>query len=311
MVKIVFMTTTILQHNRVTWTNITQPTAVDIQTLGEKYPHFHPLNLQDCLTELEFPKIDQHADHLFLVTQFPRWDHNERISQICEVDIFVGRGTLVTSSLGNLKPLLALFERAQTDATYRETAMGQGASPLLYLIFDTLVNYCYPIMHKVNQNIRHIEQNLFDEDTQHILREVSIIRRDVIALRHILRPQIEVVQTLERGNWEFIHEDLDLYWGDISDHLLQIRAMLDEHMEVIGGLSDTIDTLASHRVDEVVRLLTIITILTVPFTVLPTIFGMNVRLPFETHPLPFFIINLVSILLTVFLIWYLRHRRWM
>jgi Mg2+ and Co2+ transporter CorA len=205
------MSTTVLTHGRVTWTNIIQPTLQELNQLGERYPQFHPLNLHDCLTPLEFPKLDQHDDYIFIVAQLPRWDPQEQLS---------------------------------------------------------------------------------------------------IALRHILRPQLDVIRELERGDWPFIHEDLNLYWGDISSHLAQQRAMLDEHFDVINGLSDTIHTLASHRIDEVVRLLTLITILTVPLTLISTVFGMNVQLPYGSHPLPFFAINALGIVATVLLLWYLRKRGW-
>lgn len=305
------MSTTILTHGRVTWTNIVKPTREDVEQLAARYPQIHPLNLNDCLTDLEFPKMDHHDDYLFLVVQMPLWDPQEKISQPAEIDIFVARGVLVTSHQGELKPLTRLFHSAQTDETAREQLMGRGASPLLYEILDSLVDYCTPIMHKVNQNLRHIEDHLFKEDTQHMLRDVALVRRDVISLRHIIRPQLEIVRQLEKGNYTFIHDDLNLYWSDIGDHLLQLRATLDEHYEVISGLSETIDTMASHRIDEVVRLLTLITILSVPLTLLATIFGMNTWVPGRENPIPFFGVNALGIILTFILIRYLRHKGWL
>jgi len=302
------MSTSIINTNRVTWTNIVQPTQQDIDELSRHYPQFHPLNLQDCLTDLEFPKLDYHDSYLFIVTQLPRWHVEDLICQPAEVDIFISKGCLVTSHQGDLKPLNELFVDIQQNPDAREKLMGQGASPLLYEVLNRLVDYCYPILHKVNENIRHIEHNLFGNDTPHILQEVAIVRRDVISIRHILHPQLDVIRQLEQGNWPFIHDDLDLYWGDIGDHLLQLRSLLDEHTEVIAGLSETIDTLASHRIDEIVRLLTIVTLLSVPLTVLTTIFGMNVQLPYGSHPLPFFIITVVGLLITVLVIWYLKRR---
>ncbi len=303
------MSTSIIETNRVTWTNIVHPTQEDIDELSRRYPQFHPLNLHDCLTDLEFPKLDHHDSYLFIVTQLPRWHPESLICHPAEIDIFITKGCLVTSHQGDLKPLTELFARLQADPDAREELMGQGASPLMVEVFSRLVNYCYPIMHKVNQNIRHIEHNLFGNDTPHILQEVAIVRRDVISIRHILHPQLDVMHQLENGNWPFIHDDLDIYWGDIGDHLAQLWSMLDEHTEVIAGLSETIDTLASHRIDEIVRLLTIVTLLSVPLTVLTTVFGMNVQLPYGSHPLPFYIITVMGLFITVLVIWYLKWRR--
>lgn len=121
-----------------------------------------------------------------------------------------------------------------------------------------------------------------------------------------------MIHALEQGNWPFIHDDLTLYWSNLGDHLARLKAMLDEQIDVVNGLSDTLDTLASHRIDGVVRILTLITILTAPLTLLATIFGINVDLlPKEFHPLLFLMVNVIGISLTLLLLHYLRQRRWL
>ncbi len=306
------MSTNIITHDRVIWTDISCPTPDDMAQLQDQYPQFHHLNLHDCQTDLEFPKLEPHQDYLFLVIQVPIWDEEEGVYRPSEVDIFLTRGTLVTSHAGNLRPLNELINQAQMDEHSRDKLMGRGASPLLYAIFQALVDSCLPYMDRVNQTIRHIEGHLFNEDTDHLIKDIAFVRRDVIALRHILRPQLDVVQRLEKGNWPFIQEGLHLYWSDISTNLLKLHALLDEQIDVIKGLSDTIDTLASHRIDGVVRILTLITILTAPLTLLATIFGINVELMSpEFHRLLFVIVNIVGITLTALLLWYLRRRKWL
>jgi magnesium transporter len=176
--------------------------------------------------------------------------------------------------------------------------MERGASPLLYDILIALVDYYAPLLEGAEQNIRHIEEDLFSEDTRHILNEIALARRDLIAMRRILKPQQEVIRQLARGNWPFIHEELTIYWGDIADHLAQHQAMLDEQIEVVSGLWETIDTLASHHIDEVVRVLTIITVLTLPLSLLSTIFSMNVEFPFRSYLSLFFIVIGAGVTLT-------------
>jgi magnesium transporter len=306
------MPTTILTEGRVTWTHIYQPQAEDMRQLSARYPHFHPLNLKDCGADLEFPKLDHHDEYLFLVVQLPRWNADERISQPVEIDIFIAKGALVTVLHEELKPFTDLFNRAQNDAEARAALMGRGASPLLYDLLNALIDYCFPILTRVDQNIRHIETMLFRDDTHHLLGEIAVVRRDVIALRRILHPQLDIICKLEAGNWSFIHEDLDLYWSDLGDHLTQLRAMLDEQIEVVCGLADTVDTLASHRIDRVVQVLTVITMLTLPLSLLSTVFSMNVRLPLYDQPVVFFCtVIAVAVSITLALLLWLRRRRWL
>jgi magnesium transporter len=188
--------------------------------------------------------------------------------------------------------------------------MGHGASPLLYRLLDALVEDCFPLVQQVERGLRKVEAELFNRDSRSVLHKIALLRRTVIALRHILRPQLEIVHCLERGNWPFIHEDLDIYWSDLSDHLAQICATLDQHAEVLAALSETVDTLASHRIDDVVRLLTVVTVLTMPLTLLATIFGMNVFIPFADHP-AFFVILGLGLAITVLLVLILNRRKWL
>lgn len=305
------MPTTVITHNQVTWTNVLHPTQEDIQALGSRFPTFHPLNLQDCLTELEYPKLDHYDHYLFLVVQMPYWDANERISRPAEVDIFVTEGHLVTSHRGDLKPLAEMFALVQSEDAARAEWMGQDASHLLYHLLNKLVSYCFPIVHKVRENLSHIEENLFNNDVQHLLHEIAILRRDIIVLSSIFDSQRNLIRALIKGEWPFIAKNLSPYWEDIDDHLGQLCQLIDIYAQVISGLSDTVDTLASHRIDEVVRLLTITTVLTLPVTLLATIFGMNILMPFSDHPLFFFIVVLIGIGATIWLVQYLRKRRWL
>jgi magnesium transporter len=305
------MTTTKLTHLEVTWTNIVPPTPDDLSQLAAHYPNFHPLNLKDCLTELEYPKLDHHDHYLFLVVQMPYLDQREKQLRPAEVDIFISHGSLVTSHRGELDSLQSMYAELLADETRRDDWMGGGASPLLYHLLNVLVDDCYPMAHRLGQQLRHIEENLFHNNTRHLLYEIASLRRDIIVLRNIVKSQNGIIQNLIQGNWTFIQEALDPYWGDISDHLKQLCSLTDQYSEVIDGLADTIDTLASHRIDEVVRLLTVTTILSLPVTLLATIFGMNIVMPFSENLLLFYIIVAAGIVFTVWLIWFLKMRKWL
>ncbi len=233
------------------------------------------------------------------------------MSRPAEIDIFITKDELITVHRGELAPMNEIFLEAQTDERARENLMAGGASHLLYQLLNRLIDYCYPIVKKVDKNLRATEDNLFKQSTREILEELALLRRDIISLRRILHPQIQVVKELEEGQWYFIHDELDLYWSDLSDHLAQLNAFLDEHAEVVHGLSDTVDALASHRIDEVVRLLTIVTVITLPLTVLSTIFSMNILLPFSQHSWLFYILIILGVALALIWIRFLRSRRWL
>lgn len=299
----------LLTHGRITWVNIEKPTSEDMSYLRQHYP-FHPLDLEDCLSRIERPKIDEYDDYLFLIMQFPIFDPSSRVSRPAEVDIFIGAGYLVTVHDGILWPITKLFDDCQTEETTRQKYMGKGASRLLHDVIDRLVDYCFPILYKVDANIREIEEDIFTEEVPGVVREISWVRRDIIALQRIIKPQIAIVANLEHKDRPFIREELDVYFGDVLDHLYKAWDMLEDHRDVIEGLSDTADTLTSYRINEVMKILTIISVIMLPLTLLSGIYGMNISLPLSRHPLSFLFILTLMILISGSMILYFRRRRW-
>jgi magnesium transporter len=300
-----------LIHGRLTWTHITNPTPGDVSRLHEAYPHFHPLDLEDCLSRIERPKIDEYDDYLFIVMHFPYWDRLERISRPGEVDFFLGTGYLVTVYEGELKPLHNLFLQCQTDGDSRERYMGSGAGLLMHTAVDRMVDYLFPILYKVDANIHTIEENMFGENIQRTIQDISLVRRDIIALRRIIRPQVPIMATLEQIDRPFIREDLDVYFGDTLDHLQKARDIVDDDAEVINSLADTTDALASYRINEVMRILTVISVIMLPLTLIAGILGMNVPLPLPLRPTSFWGVMGLMVCISISMLVYFRYRRWL
>jgi len=300
-----------LVHHNVTWVNITAPTPGDIDRLHEVYPQFHPLNLEDCLNPNELPKLDDYEDHLFVVVQLPLWDEINRISRPSEVHLFVGPDYVVTVHTNKLKPLIKLFEECQASQEARDATIGSSSGHLMHNILDALVDYISPILSKVDAKIQAIEENLFADDLRQTIQNISFVRRDVIALRRIIRPQISVMNSLEQEDRPYIKEGLGVYFGDILDHLEKASDAIEEDAEVLASLADTNDALASYRTYEVIRILTIISVIILPLTLIAGLYGMNVRLPFGDHPSAFWLMVGVMMFVSVAMLFVFRHRRWL
>ena len=300
-----------LTQEHLTWTDITNPTVNDIARLGKAYPAFHPLDLEDCLSRIERPKIDAYDDYLFIVMHFPIWDEGRNISRASEVNFFIGVGYLVTIHDGTLKPLTTLFDQCQNNPQSCPELVGRGAGRLLHTAIDRLVDYIFPILYKVDANILQIEESLFDDDSQHIIQEISLIRRDIIALRRIIRPQMPVIQNLELVDRPFIREDLDIYFGDILDHLQKASDLVNEHAEIIVSLADTNDALATYRINEIMRILTVISVIMLPLTLLSGILGMNVAFPFMDGFKTFWEVIGMMVLISFGMLIYFKYQKWL
>jgi magnesium transporter len=307
------MSITNVTENKISWVNIVQPTHDDIEHLRRYYP-FHPLDLEDCLSDIERPKVDEYEDYLFIVMHFPVYDPNKKISRISELDVFIGNGYLITLHHGELKPLLQLFQECQSDERARIRHMSKGAGQLLYGILDRTVDYIMRILVRVGGRINEVEDRVFTEDMRHIVEEISSVRRDVIALRRIIKPQIAVISNLERKDRPFIREGMEVYFGDILDGFSRAWDELEDHREVIEGLSATSESITSYRINETMRALTVISVVLLPLSLLAGIYGMNVQLPFAynaNNPYAFWGIMGLMLAIVVGLLIFFRAKKWL
>jgi len=307
------MTTQRITGERITWVNITDPTIHDVAWLRRNYPFFHPLNLEDMISHIERPKVDDEGDYLFVVMHFPLWDAVTRLSRASEVDFFVGRNFIVTVHDGVLKPLNQLFKASDTHPEERQSLLGKSAGHAFYVMVDNLVDYIFPILYKVDSNIRTLEEGIFDEESgAGIIRDIALVRRDTIALRRIIRQQIPILESVERTKTPVIHEELDEYFGDLLDHIQRARDIIDEDAEIISGISETADRLISHRLNNVIRILTVFSVIMLPLTFISSVLGMNVKFPFdEQHPDSFVVISGVMLLISLVMLFYFRRRKWL
>ncbi|MDE2853105.1 MAG: magnesium/cobalt transporter CorA [Chloroflexota bacterium] len=305
------MATRIIQHNPVTWTDIVHPSAEDVAALRERFPGFHPLYLEDVLSRIERPKLDQDDDYLFLVLHFPLWDSRDELSRASEVNIFVLRGNLVTVHNGTLKPLVTAFQRCEADESERERLLGRGINHALYSLIDQLVDYIFPILNKVDRRVHAIEDALFESDAKRVIQELALLRRDIISLRRIIRGQIPIILQLETCDHPILHEHMEEYFGDIADHLFKLRDIADENFEIVNSFADTADTLASYRINEVMRILTVISVIMLPLTLISSIYGMNIVLPFADDPHAFMITAAIMIIIVILMLAWFRKRGWL
>jgi magnesium transporter len=299
-----------IKHNNLMWINIEPPTEHETQYLAQNYP-FHPLDLDDCLSRIQRPKIDEYKEYLFVVLHFPVFNPEARVTNPSQLSIFISEDYVITLHKGDLKPIVALFRDCELNEDTREEHFSLGTGYLLYRIIDRLVDYCLPIISKISANIEKTEDNIFKSQRMpSAIGDISTLRRDVIAFRRIIWPMRAVVATLEPKIRRFTSMDMAPYFGDMIDHVDKIWDALDEFKEIIEGLNDTHDSLATNRTNEVMRMLTIIATVLLPLTLLAGIFGMNVPLPLDDSPYVFVLIFVVWVVIVTGMLYFFRRNRW-
>lgn len=292
-----------------TWINIEQPTEREIGYLARNYP-FHSLDLDDCLSRIQRPKIDEYKDYLFLVFHFPIYNKEARVTTPSQVSVFIGQNYLITLHKGELKPLVKLFRDCEINEEARQEHLSQGPAYLLYRIIDRLVDYCLPISNKILDNIEDVEERIFSNRGRSQIKEISMLRRDIISFRRIIWPMRAVIGSLEPKLRRFTKMELAVYFGDTVDHLDKIWDALDEYKEIIEGLNYTHDSLVGNRTNEVMRILTIIATIFMPVTLIASIWGMNIPLPFQNSSYSLLYIILIMIGIIGVMLYFFRRRHW-
>src|ERR1051325_5755818 len=263
-----------------TWIHLDAPSLTHAQDLAERYGG-HPLDVEDVMSKRQRPKVDDYADegYLFGVLHFPVYDRAIQRLNAAELDFFIAPAYLVTLPPVELLPVTRLFRRCEEDDAFRDQLFSKGSGRLLYEVLDDLFDYCFPILDKIGHKLDSIEDDIEDRRSEEIVRDISKAKQEIISYRKIVKPQRPALRLLERHIERFLPENLELYFDDLVDASERIWDQLDNFKEVVEALEDTNESVISHRQNDVLRVLTVVSVILLPLTLVTGIFGMNVRFP--------------------------------
>ncbi len=288
------------------WINIERPRPIDRAWLEEHFD-FHPLDYEDVFSRNQRPKVDEYDDYLFVVLHFPRFDKTVERLNAAEVDFFVGPDFVITLPNESLQPLDYLFERCRTNADVRQQLFSKGGGYLLYKIVDECVDASFPMLRKMGHKLERIEEDIFEGRSAEIVRDISNVKQEIINFRKVVRPQRAALKDLERTK-RYIPEDLDIYFDDVNDASERVWDMLENFKEVVEGLESTNESVLSHRVNDVLRVLTAFSVIVLPLTLIASTFGMNVAFPGNGGETAFWVILGVMLGTLVGMVAYFRRR---
>jgi magnesium transporter len=300
-----------LAGDNLTWINLNAPTATEAAALAQRFG-WHPLDLEDVLSKRQRPKIDDYPDeYLFIVLHFPFYDKRVQRLNAAELDIFLGPDFLITLPNVELLPVTRLFARCEDDPELRAQLFAKGSGYLLYHVLDDLFDYCFPILDKIGHKLDRIEDEMFEGRSEEVVRDISNAKQEIISYRKIIKPERSTLRLLERHVQRFLPQDLELYFDDIVDASERIWDLLDNYKEVVEALEATNESVITHKQNDVLRLLTIISVTLLPLTLISGIFGMNVEFPgFGTHEAFWVIVGLMVATIGG-LIAFFRLKRWL
>ncbi len=301
----------VVEHDGLRWINIERPGSLDQAWLEEHF-EFHALDYEDIRSRNQRPKIDEYDDYLFIVLHFPVFDKQVGRLNAAELDMFVGPDFLITLPSRAIPPVDYVFERCETSEEVRQNLMSKGPGYLLYKIVDSSFDYCFPMLRKIGNKLDRLEEDIFEGRSEEVVRDISNVKQEIINFRKVIRPERSVLRDLERSKQRFLaREDLDIYFDDILDAAERIWDMLENYKEVVDGLEETNESLISHRVNDILRVLTAFSVIILPLTLIASIWGMNVGVPGQGSHTAFWVIIATMVGMLVVMLGYFRHRKWL
>ena len=193
----------------------------------------------------------------------------------------------------------------------REGLFAKGTGRLLYEVLDDLFDYCFPILDKIGHKLDSIEDDMFEGYAEDVVRDISNVKQEIISYRKVIKPGRSTLRALERRVDKFLPEELDLYFDDIVDSAERIWDQLDNYKEVVDGLESTNESVISHRQNDVLRVLTIFSVIVLPLTLISGVFGMNVAFPGESSTLAFWVVIGLMLITIVGMFGFFRIKRWL
>lgn len=293
------------------WINIESPGPAEENWLRENF-EFHDLDYEDVRSRNQRPKIDEYDDYLFIIFHLAVFDKRVGRLNAAELDMFIGPDYVITLPNDPLKPVEYLFERCKSHEETREQRMAQGPGYLLYTIVDDAFTSFFPMLRKIGLKLDSIESDIFEEGrSREIVRDLSNVKQEIINFRKIIRPQRAVLRDLERVKSRFLSDELEIYFEDIVDASERMWDMLENYKEVVEALEATNESVITHNLNDVLRILTVLTVIFLPLTLVSGIFGMNNHVPGQDSVEGFWIVLVGMVALIAGMWFYFKRRDWL
>jgi magnesium transporter len=290
------------------WVNLSAPTAEEAKILTEVF-HFHELAIEDALAEIHHPKVEAYGDYLYLILHGIDFRAKEHTFRTQEVDFFLGPQYLVTYHSGTSRSIGRIAEICGRN----ERVLGEGPAALLYRIVDTMVDNYRPEVDKLGDRLDTLEKEVFSRPKSTLVKRILDFKRDVASLRRVTMPQRDAVGRLARREFPQIPESLSYKFRDVHDHLVRFSDEAVYFQDRISSLLDAHLSNVSNQLNSVMKVLTIISTIFMPMTVLTGMYGMNVPLPHLPggEPAQFWWILGIMASVTIAMLTVFRKRNWL
>jgi magnesium transporter len=307
------MPTLLADTNLFLWVDLEKPTAEETKLILEDLFRFHPLSIEDCVMISPAPKVEEYlpreedkfAPYLFMVIHAVDYSRADGVFATNELNFFLGKNFLVTYHERPVRNVSVTEEVAIRGSG----AIARAPDRVAYNLLDSIVENYKPALDEFALEIAELEQLALQEPTKETLNKILMVKKEVLHLRKIMVPQREVLSRFARGEFKLIRAHLVPYYRDVYDALFQISELAQGYMDTLTGILQIYLNMAANQTSEVVKLLTLITVITTPLMMIGTWYGMNFHnMPELEHG--YWLASGAMIASTLLTYWYFKRKKW-
>jgi len=292
-----------------TWVDIADPKDEDIQFLNDNF-NIHPLTAAAIMPAFHYPDLDVFKDYLFIILHYPHASDNGEI-QILEFDLIAGKNHLVTLHREDIKPIGQVFQNWQT-ADKKNIDPAPDASAALFGILNTFLKEVLAKVNGLAQEIDQMEARIFTGQQQELIRDISTLKMKIIDFWRIVEPQRMIFDSLRTAGANFFGAEHRHYFAILYQTHRRIENTLKNAKETIEALEETNHILVTVRMNEIIKVLTLMSVIFMPLTLLASVWGMNTNfLPFKHTEADFFYILLIMAATLAAMMVFFRHKKWL
>ncbi|MBL6765609.1 MAG: magnesium/cobalt transporter CorA [Verrucomicrobiae bacterium] len=298
------------------WVDLEDPTPEESRLVLENIFHFHPLSIEDATKETLAPKVEEYepkeddsfAPYLFVAIHAVDYSRKDGVFATSELNFFLGKNFLVTVHDLAMKAVTVTAELSRRP----KSKVFRSPDRVAYTLLDSLVDHYKPALDELSLELARLETEVIEDPSQSTMHKILGIKREVLHLRQIIGPQREVLHRFALGHFGLIRPKMLPYFRDVYDSLFRISDMAQGYADSLTGILHVYLSMVSNQTGDVVKLLTLITVITTPMMVLGTWYGMNFRnMPELALPNGYGTIALIAASSTVVTYWYFKRKRWL
>lgn len=300
----------IVKNKDLIWVDITEPTEEDIEYLKNEF-NLHPISLKNIIPTVKHPDIDVFAEYISIILRYPRNEENGGV-QIHELDIVAGKDYLITNHYKPIKPLSYILEECLSSEKLKKEYMGSGSGTLLVFILNKFLKRILEKVDKIGEDVEFVEEKIFTEKEKEMVKKISYLKRRIASFWRAIDPQGAVFYSLKTAGANFFGPEYRHYFTDLFRIHKNIDNSLRAYKETVDALEETNHIMVNLKMNEIIKILTIFSVILLPLTLLASLWGMNTNfLPFSRNKFDFWLI-VGLMLITIFgMLYYFKKKKWL